>query len=353
MMDFPVSPTTGQIYDPGTGVRYRWNGSQWDVVTTGHAEMRNRIVNGAMQISQENGSNPVSASGSYPCDQWFMTQSGCTPQAVRSAPANVYLQSFSVVTASPAATAYCQNMQHIEGYRVADFLWGTADAHDAVLRFEARADIPGLYSVAIINAANDRSFIKGFQLTADWQTIEVAIPGEKTGVWAKDNTASLTVRFCTCIGANYVGAEGWQSGGAKLGLPGQVNVASQINKNLFFTNVGLYRDPGKTGKAPPFELPIHSEELQTCMRYWELIHPGDFIFSGSVTTGGTYYCGRGFVVPKRVSPAINLVNANAGSFPSAAGTLASSGPTHVMEGRVANGTAVGLFQTTVTANARM
>jgi hypothetical protein len=32
-MDFPASPVSGQIYDPGTGTLYKWNGAQWDVIT--------------------------------------------------------------------------------------------------------------------------------------------------------------------------------------------------------------------------------------------------------------------------------------------------------------------------------
>jgi hypothetical protein len=47
-LDFPASPVNGQVYDPGTGTLYRWNGSQWDVVTVPIMRIRQQLftVNG-------------------------------------------------------------------------------------------------------------------------------------------------------------------------------------------------------------------------------------------------------------------------------------------------------------------
>ena len=55
---FPASPSIGQIFIGDNGAQYVWNGTVWNQVSgnpaTLTAQARNRIVNPAIQISQEN-----------------------------------------------------------------------------------------------------------------------------------------------------------------------------------------------------------------------------------------------------------------------------------------------------------
>ena len=72
--DFPNSPTNGQVFAPTGGPVYVYTGGVWKMQGSGQvvtAEARNRIVNPAMQITQEfaRGTN-LSASGAYLADQW-------------------------------------------------------------------------------------------------------------------------------------------------------------------------------------------------------------------------------------------------------------------------------------------
>jgi hypothetical protein len=62
--DFPSSPTPGTVFTPAGGPTWQWDGTTWllvpaAAVPTLTAESRNRILNGAMQISQENGITAV------------------------------------------------------------------------------------------------------------------------------------------------------------------------------------------------------------------------------------------------------------------------------------------------------
>lgn len=307
MMNFPNSPSNSQVFTAPNGAQYVYVNGVWMQVSAAQtlvtAQARNRVVNPAMQISQENGSTPGGTSGYYAADQWFMGFSGCTPQAIRATNAAAdggysYGQSFSAVTASPAATAYCQNMQKIEGIRMADLLWGTANAKPVLLRFRAKNDVPGIYTACLMNAANDRSFTKAITLTTSWQDFTVAIPGDTIGVWPTGAVEWGSLRFPTVVGSNYMSAtEGWHSD-SKLGAPGQINGASVTGLGLYVTNVGLYLDDQNTGVAPPWEMPDEAQELAACQRYYEKIA---FLLSTTI------YGNSKFAAYKRVNPVMTTI----------------------------------------------
>jgi hypothetical protein len=367
-MDFPASPFTGQIYDPGTGTKYIWNGAQWDVYTgtLGTAETRNRVVNPAMQLSQENADtvSPTAAAVSwFVADQWQALHSLSPGTANSSRSGNNLIPGttdkymrFNVVTAKAvlAAGDYMTISQPLEGVRVDDFMWGTPEAKQVVLRFMAYSTVAGTYCAALRKGDVSRSYVASFTLAASqWKLVELVIPGDTlSGTWTTGSAVGLYLNISFALGSNNDGVAGWQNG-SKMGLPGMTNAAATAGAVCSVGDVGLYRDPEATGKAPPFELPNIGDELLRCMRYWEQINAGDFIFSGNVTAANTYYCGRSFLVPKRAAPVVTLTGANQGNFPAAPGSVASSSTVHVMEGRVASGSGTALFQTTVTANARM
>ena len=68
--DFPSSPTAGQIFTPPGGPTYRLAESALAGAQRATAETRSRIVNGAMQISQENGNTAGPAAAISSADQW-------------------------------------------------------------------------------------------------------------------------------------------------------------------------------------------------------------------------------------------------------------------------------------------
>ena len=171
-LNFQDSPTVGQEFKPGPGNWKLGATGRWDR-TNYEALFRNRLVNGSMLVSQENGTAAVTANNGFPADQWQITWSGIplqaalttnnqTPSGIRNVP------TFNHVSAKAylAASDWGILQQILEGARIADFNWGAAQAIPAVIRFSAKADTPGLYSLAIRNAAATHSFICGIAMMA-------------------------------------------------------------------------------------------------------------------------------------------------------------------------------------------
>jgi hypothetical protein len=157
--------------------------------------------------------------------------------------------------------------QSVEGIRVSDFQYGTASAKQSVLRFWARGTLAGTYSVSIRNAADDRSFLAPFTITANtWTEVSIVVPGDTTGTWTKDTTRGLAVDFCFACGTNLLGVAGWQSG-TKQGMTGITNGVATAN-TFYIADVGLHLDPTNTGKAPAWVMPDEAQELAACQRYF-------------------------------------------------------------------------------------
>jgi hypothetical protein len=314
-MDFPNSPTVGTLYDTGTGVVYAWDGTAWVVSSMSRLTARrgNRVVNGNMAISQENGNNVVSTSGSYPADQWRSSFSGLSSQfaqmlGVTSGDGSSYSlnQYFSAAKASLAAGDYSLLVGQIEGQNIADLQWGNVNrAIPAVLRFNAFCETAGTYSVSIGNLAADQSWLGSFTCDGStvFKTFVFAIPAYTTGTWARDNTLGVRISFVYAAGSTYVGVAGWQTGN-KLVVPAQTNGAAVTNKGLYITDVGLYADPDNTGLPPPWEVPDYATELNKCRRYWTL---GTSNIRTWVPTGvgsANWECVYAISPPMRVTPAV-------------------------------------------------
>lgn len=279
------------------------------------ADRYNMVVNPAMQVSQENGQNTVSAAGAFPCDQYALSFGGTSPQAVLAnivAPSNAsqtLIHGFAAAKASLAAGDYCQILQQVEGVRSARLQWGTANAKPAVLRFSAYCDVPGTYSVCILNSPSTDAEVKAWVMPftlpdTGWKTFVIPVPAQPEAVWAKGETAGLNIRWVYACGTQYsTSVEGWQSGfGTKIAINGQTNGAAQTSKNLAIADVGLYADPRNTGKAPPFEVPDYPTTLWECRRYYERV---PFTVKTTVV-----YQAAGYMNRKRASPSLALVAGN-------------------------------------------
>jgi hypothetical protein len=242
--------------------------------------------------------------------------------------------------------------QQIEGLRIADLIFGAANCKPVVLRFVVNAPIAGTYCVSVRNNAGTRSWLGSFTVTAPNvdQQFSLAIPGDVTGTWAKDNTCGMLLSFCFAAGTNYIGVPGWQAANV-LAVPGITNGVA-ITGQIMVTDVGLYADPLGTGLAPRWEPMSYEDDLFDCQRYWQKCQ--DAFFSGNVTNAQTYYVGGKYIVPPRISPALSGVVASASNFAAVVGTLGDLVEgSNYYEGRVAAGTGTGQFRSIVTVNARM
>lgn len=319
-LNFPSSPVdqqahAGWIYFTSVGAWKRYAGTALD---------KNRVVNSGQQVSEQNGIvqstiASVNSAGYYAADEWRLRWNLSTGSLFARSwdIANILGHNavyFHVDTAqaSLGAAEYALVTNVIEGNRVADLMWGTANAQNAVLRFNVAATngVGGTFSVRLANSDSSRSYIATFTLLANvWKTVELQIPGDVTGTWLKDNGVGIRIDWVFGIGSNYVAAAGtentWQAGNL-YAMPGQTNGMASAGADFIIGAVGLYVDPLKTGKAPEYQSSHIEEDFQDCLRYW---YKG-YRWEGVVNSATNGYLWQSNYVPMRVAPSLSLVGLN-------------------------------------------
>jgi len=342
--DFPNTPAEGATYSPTNGPQYIFQNGVWKQVLGGQspvltAQTRNRVVNGAMQISQENGNTASAAAGYYLADQWavgFTTTGavGHSRSSVTTPKNSRYVLGLQVNTAdtSLAAGEYWSVVQYVEGVRIADFGWGTSTAKNVILRFSINvqnAASAGTYSVAIRNGiANNRSYAALFTAPVGWSEHVIVIPGDTTGTWVTDNTRALDLWFTLAAGSTWQTAPGAWTAGSFIAATGMSNGLATVGNAFNIADVGLYLDPDKTGVAPPWQMPDEAEETTACRRYWQTA-PVTSLYHGLVASVSSIYLPVSYP-PMRTNPAIagasttSSVYDNAGAVSNATGYTASN-----------------------------
>jgi hypothetical protein len=337
--DFPASPSVGTLFAPAGGPSWQWNGTGWINVSPagliqeapldGQNYVRrngvwvpaptpsnNRIVNGAMQISQENGSTLGSTVGYYPADQWVSNFITLTTSAVRTASTDPRIGPFyisngiNVAKPSLAAGDLSYLAQFLEGQRFADLYWGSPSAKPIVVRFKANTSVPGSYAFQLRNVDATRSYVAPIALDGPVKEFIVPIPGCTDGTWPVDNTRWGSIGICAAAGATYQAPtpNTWQAGNY-LGFVGMSNLATTVNQSFAVGQVGLYLDDG-SGFPPTWELPDPSEEQFACYRYWTKLSLTVIpTFSGGVP----YMNSAWFKALMRVAPAISATGAVGGA----------------------------------------
>ena len=274
--NFPNSPSLGQSYSPAGGYQYVWDGTGWRVVEAPQlratAQARNRIVNGAMQISQETGGVDTSVAH-FPADQWglYFQGTGMTCTAGRFGTNSKYIRLYNnAIKSGLAAGDVAIFYQYVEGTRIADFYWGTPYAGQAILSFSAWASVTGTYGLSITNRPATRSYVRNLPLVANvTKRFDIVIPGDTAGTWATDNSAGLSIQVAHAAhSAQLAPTEGWHNDGTYRGVTGMSNGMATLNASLSLADVGLYFDPDNTGLPPKWETPDEAEELRACQRYY-------------------------------------------------------------------------------------
>ena len=229
---------------------------------------RNYIVNGAMMVSQQNGTSSVVASnGGYTVDQWITDVSLTTgvvnfQQVASQTPGGSASRlRFTVTTAQASiGSGYFIARQPLEGIRIADLKQGTAGAKAMVLQFGVNAPA-GAYTVQLASS--------------DFVTV-TNVPFTISGGQAGQDTV-VTVNFA-----------GFTSGtfptGAVLGMHLSIILAAGAQSNFVGTasatfdlfDVGLYEGTA----APSFQVPDYASETALCQRYWvKVTSPQAYNFS--------------------------------------------------------------------------
>jgi hypothetical protein len=364
----PSNPTAGTLWwESDTGNTYIWyddgNTKQWvqinaAVAATATAEARNRVVNGAMQVSQENGNTAGTTTAYYAADQWgvsFTTTGTITSQRVQSVTPNGSKDRFratvTVADASLTANEYLALQQIIEGNRLADFRWGSVSAKQAILRFGFKGPA-GTYAVALRNSVPNRAYIAQFTVSAGQANTDteqvLVIPGDTTGTWLTDTGIGTYLSIALAAGTGFHGVTGWQAG-SSFSTAACSNGMATAGAVFELFDVGLYLDPLATGVPPTWAMPDEAQELIACQRYYEKVQT---FWAGQATASVSSGAVSFWKMTKRIAPAVSGVSGGAVAFANTIGTLAAD-TIYMNEQRAATATGAGIFYSTVTANARM
>jgi hypothetical protein len=294
---------------------------------------RNRIINGDMRIDQRNAGAAVTTYFDYPVDRFQVARGAGTENATFSAQRSTDAPSggsftnslqFTVTAAetSIAADERVDIRQRIEGFNFADLGFGVAGASPVTLSFWVRSSLTGTFGGALQNAASNRSYPYTYTISAanTWEYKTVAITGDTTGTWVKDNGNGLTVFWSLGAGTNRVGTAGAWNSNNNTGATGQVQLISTNGATWQVTGVQL--EAGSV--ATPFERRDYGRELMMCQRYLKKVLSGKTGTGGIISSGAqlsTTGAFLGYVCnpPMRAAPTVtydNLIVSDGVSFDS-------------------------------------
>ena len=270
--------------------------------------MRNRIINGAMEIDQRRAGASVTPTGdqTYTVDRWGAGLSASSKYSVQQNAGSVtppagftnYLGITSTSAYSVSASDYFYINQKIEGYNVSDLAYGTASAKTVTLSFWVRSSLTGTFGGGLYNETGNDSYPFSYtiSLANTWEQKSITIAGDTANALATTNGIGILVAFGLGVGSTYSATAGsWQSG-LFVSTTGATSVVGTNGATWYLTGVQL--EVGTS--ATPFERRLYNQEFANCQRYlpatYLSAHPG-WCYS---TTGAIF--SAPFSVPSRVYP---------------------------------------------------
>jgi hypothetical protein len=242
--------------------------------TAPNGSFKNRIINGAMMISQRGtsfASSSVSA-GDYQLDRWYAWcnngSANATVAQSSTAPAgfinSLLFTNVSAVTVG--STDRGQLTQLIEGLNVADLAWGTASASPVTLSFWVRSSLTGQFGGSLQNSANTRSYPFSYTINSanTWEQKSITIAGDTTGTWLTTNSTGIQLNFDLGCGSTLKGTAGAWAGANYRGATGDVDLTANAGATFYITGVQL--EKGST--ATSFDYRPYGTELALCQRYY-------------------------------------------------------------------------------------
>jgi len=285
------------------------------------ARRSNLVINGALNVSQENGNTEGTTDAYYAADQIYgrMAVASAAYGFARIANANLsgsqYRLRYRVTTAKASLVAndIAGVITRLEGQNVQDLGWSNiASQKDAVLSFGFNGPA-GTYSIAVRNTPpSTHSFVASFTISAGQantdtvQVIKVPAPGALV-TWSVDNTPSIGLYVVLASGSTYLAPAGWNSGNF-AGVTGMSNGLAAV-QSFKIWDIYFGADPDKTGVPPVFEVPDYQTELAKCMRYWQKAQQQMQLYLPAGQQAQSLYA---LPVIMRVAPSYAVITAGSG-----------------------------------------
>jgi hypothetical protein len=188
------------------------SGSLVNCTDTNYTGFKNRIINGAMGISQRNGTSTVTpGSTDYLTDRFTVAMSQSSKfTGAQSSTAPTGFSNSLIITSSSAysvlSTDYFVVRQAIEGFNFADCSFGTASASTITLSFWVRSSLTGAFGGSLYNSNGTRSYPFTYTINAanTFEQKTITIAGDTTGTWVgATNGIGIYVSFSLGAGSTF------------------------------------------------------------------------------------------------------------------------------------------------------
>jgi len=286
------------------------------------AGRRNMLFNGNMRLNQRDGGVVNPTTYMYGLDRWFysgaqssnnyytMEQSTDAPEGFKKS----FMVTCTTADVPPvAAGAYAAIVQYIEAQNLQHLKYGTSNAENLILSFWVKSNKTGNASFECLQWDNSlRQFTTSYTInSADtWEYKTITIPGDSAGIINDDNDTGFQISWWLNSGSDYntgthnatwEAADDTNRNSTNLGVGGT---------NDYFAITGVQLELGDV--ATPFEYRSYGDELQKCLRYYELVRGG----GAQQWSNGTFVGSATYKVEKRDTPSSIAVNTIYYQFPS-------------------------------------
>ena len=291
----------------------RINDASGGVLAPISSVMRNRIINGAMVISQRNGTSSVTpANLDYSLDRfqaWISASSKFTVQqdAGGVTPPVGFIDYLGVTSTSAYSVTsgdYFAVRQPIEGLNITDLGWGTANAKTVTLSFQVYSSLTGTFGGSLGNSNYSRTYPFTYTVSSanTWTTISVTIAGDTSGTWLTTNGVGMYVTFGLGVGSTYSGTANTWSGSFFIAPTGATSVVGTNGATFYITGVQLEVGTQATG----FEYRQYGTELALCQRYYETFNLNSVssVFAGRTISDNRADAAIPLKVTKRTNPSL-------------------------------------------------
>ena len=297
-----------------------YNGSITANAVTPSVNMKNRIINGEMDIDQRNaGASFATNTGAerYTLDRWQAYYSAQNKYTVQQNAGSVTppagFRNYLGVTSSSAYTVGASEEfsinQYVEGFNWADLDWGSANAKTVTLSFWVRSSLTGTFGGAFRNYAGNRSYTYSYTISAanTWEYKTITIPGDTGGTWAgATNSGAVIIGLALGVGSSNSTAAGTWTAGNFQSVPGATSVVGTNGATFYVT--GWQVEVGST--ATSFDYRHHGTELALCQRYYYLHASGNGVPVGNAAnfSSTSFYGILQFPVQMRIGPTISITS---------------------------------------------
>ena len=278
---------------------------------------KNKIINGAMTISQRNATAYIGNTTAvvYSIDRWNIYGSVATKflsqQNAGSVTPPVGFSHYLGITSQSAYSVTANNtfqlQQQIEGFNSSDLAWGTASAKTVTLSFWVRSILTGTFGGSLSNSSVNYAYPFSYTIASanTWTKISITITGPTAGTWIGGTTGiGIRVYFGLGVGSTYSGSAGSWAAADYRSATGATSVVGTSGATFYITGVQL--EAGSS--ATEFEHRPYGTELQLCQRYYQQPLESGLDFFAGYFVNGNYGPGvfDTWVVEMRATPTVVL-----------------------------------------------